>query len=484
MIVKVLKKYESLPIQIKASFWFLICSFMQKGISVITTPIFTRLMTTSEYGNYNVFNSWLGIVTIFVSLNLSWGAYAQGLIKFEEEQKEYSSSLQGLTVFLTSVWTIIYLLTWKFWNSLFSLTTVQMLSMFVMIWATSVFNFWSAEQRVDYKFRLLVFLTILVSIAKPVTGIVFVIYANDKVTARILALALVELIAYAWLFFIQMYRGKKFYIKKFWIHALAFNIPLIPHYLSQTALNSADRIMIKGMIGESSAGIYSLAYSISLIMTLFNTALGQTISPWIYKKIKEKQIKAISKVAYASLIIIGVCNILLIAFAPEAVALFAPATYYEAIWIIPPVAMSVYFMYAYDLFAKFEFYFAKTKLIAIATVLGAILNIVLNYIFIGTFGYYAAGYTTLVCYILYALFHFIAMRKVCQEELHGVFPYDNKKLLLITGVFLTLGFSFLFLYKYFTLRYTLITILILIVICKRNLIKNALEMIISTKRTY
>ena len=114
MIVKVLKKYESLPIQIKASFWFLICSFMQKGISVITTPIFTRLMTTSEYGNYNVFNSWLGIVTIFVSLNLSWGAYAQGLIKFEEEQKEYSSSLQGLTVFLTSVWTIIYLLTWKF----------------------------------------------------------------------------------------------------------------------------------------------------------------------------------------------------------------------------------------------------------------------------------------------------------------------------------------------------------------------------------
>ena len=71
-------KYNLMPIQVKASFWFLICSFLQKGISVITTPIFTRLLTTSEYGQLNVFNSWLGIITIIVFLvgagvSLFWG---------------------------------------------------------------------------------------------------------------------------------------------------------------------------------------------------------------------------------------------------------------------------------------------------------------------------------------------------------------------------------------------------------------------------
>ena len=68
---------------------------------------------------------------------------------------------------------------------------------------------------------------------------------------------------------------------------MRFNLPLIPHYLSQTILNSADRIMIERITDAEQAGIYSLAYSVSLVMTLFNTALMQTLSPWIYEKIKK-----------------------------------------------------------------------------------------------------------------------------------------------------------------------------------------------------
>ena len=83
MIKSVLNRYKSFPIQVKASLWFLICSFLQKGISTVTTPIFTRIMNTTEYGQYNVFNSWLSIASIFVSLSLTGGVYAQGLVKFE-----------------------------------------------------------------------------------------------------------------------------------------------------------------------------------------------------------------------------------------------------------------------------------------------------------------------------------------------------------------------------------------------------------------
>ena len=465
---KIIKKYKGMPVQVRASFWFLICAFLQKGISMITTPIFTRLLTTAEYGQYNVFNSWLGIITIFVSLSLAGGVYIQGLVKFEKDRDVFASSIQGLTFTLVVFWTIIYLIFRNFWNQLYGLTTVQMLAMFIMIWTTSVFSLWSNDQRVDYKYRALVIITLLVSIAKPALGIILVINSNDKVTARILGLLLVEIIGYSWLSIVSFKRGKKYFSAKYWKYAICFNLPLIPHYLSQIVLNSSDRIMISNIVGNSEAGIYSLAYSLSLIMTLFNTALTQTLSPWIYKKIKGKQIEDIASVAYLSLVLVAAVNLCLILLAPEAVAIFAPKSYYDAIWIIPPVALSVYFMYSYDLFAKFAFYYEKTKLIMFASVVGAVLNIILNYIFIKLFGYVAAGYTTLACYVIYSVAHYILMNNICKKYCDGIRPYEIKKILAITIPFVVIGFALLFTYKYPVIRYGSIAVVAIIAVIKRR----------------
>jgi len=482
VIKKIMGKYTILPVQVKASFWFLICSFLQKGISVITTPIFTRLLSTAEYGQFNVFNSWMGILTIIVTMDLSYGVYARGLVKFEKEREIFSSSLQGLTVVFCAGWTAVYLISKDFWNKLFTLSTVQMLSMILLMWSTAVFTFWASEQRVIYKYKALVIVTLVTSLAKPIVGIVFVIQSDDKVTARILGLVLVQLLAYTWMFIVQMARGRKFYVGKYWKHALIFNIPLIPHYLSQTILNSADRIMIEKMVNDGCAGIYSLAYALSSIMIVFNTSLMDTLGPWMYTKIRDRKTKEIAPVAYGSLIIIGGVNILLIAFAPEAVAIFAPKSYYEAIWCIPPIAMSVYFMYSYDLFAKFEFYYEKTKLIAASTMVGAVLNIILNYICILLFGYIAAAYTTLVCYMLYSIFHYVAMKKVCKSEMNGEYPYETKALLTITGIFLVIGFSYLATYGNIYLRYGLTGILVIILVINKNRIKSLLNQMTGLKK--
>ena len=481
MLKKLSDRYRALPIQVKASFWFLICSFLQKGISSITTPIFTRLLDTAEYGRFSVFNSWLGIVTIFVSMNLSAGVYTQGLVKFDMKRNVFSSSLQGLNFSLAALWTVIYFLFRDFWNSVFSLTTIQMLAMLVMIWTSSVFGFWASEQRVKLSYVKLVVITLLISLAEPIVGIVFVLNAEDKVTARILGLALVELVGYSGLFISQMARGKKFFSAQFWKYALAFNIPLIPHYLSQIVLSSADRIMINRMVGESEAGIYSLAYSVSMIMTLFSNALSQTISPWMYQKIKDNKIKDISSVAYPSMIFIAGVNILPILFAPEIVRIFAPSEYYDAIWVMPPVAMSVYFMYVYDLFAKFAFYYEKTGYIMLASVAGAVLNILLNWIFIKKYGYYAAGYTTLVCYVVYAIAHYIMMRIVCRKNIGKIRVYDLRILLGITVGFLAVGFIGLVLYRFTVLRYCFTGMLFVAVILKRKAIIKAIKEILERK---
>lgn len=480
--MSIIRKYRQLPIQVKASLWFLVTSFLQKGISVLTTPIFTRLLSTTEYGQYNVFSSWLSIATVFVSLNLYSGMYVSGLVKHGEDRNVFSSSLQGLCMTLALAWTGIYSLFREPVNRLMSLSTVQVLAMLVMIWATSAYSFWAAEQRVELRYRALVTVAITASVCKPLVGIIFVLNADDKVTARILGLAVVEIAAYSVCFASQMKRGGKFYSASYWREALIFCLPLIPHYLSASVLNSADRIMIERMEGAAAAGIYSLAYSLSQIMRLFNTALAQTIEPWLYKQIKKGALDSLQRVAYPSWTLIGALNLLLIAFAPEAVAVFAPKSYYDAIWVIPPVAISVYYIFLYSFFAVFEFYYGKTNYIAVATTAGAVLNVLLNYVFIRMFGYYAAGYTTLICYMLYAVMHYLFMMKIVKEECAVSTVYHRKFLLGLSFSVTFLGIALLFLYRYPIIRYAIILLAFSAMIVGRKRIVSMVHEIISVKK--
>ena len=475
---KIKERYNGVSPKIRATFWFLVCSVLQKGISTITTPIFTRLLSTSEYGQYGVFTSWLSIVQIIVTLDLTAGVYTMGLVKFREEEKIFSSSLQGLNLVLCLAWTVVYLIFRDFWNSLLNLTTTQMLAMLVMVWATAAFTFWMTTQRNQFKYRMLVIVTLVVSLLKPLVGIIFVLNAEDKVTARILGLALVELIGYTGFFVVQMNRGRVFFSRKYWKYAVLFNLPLLPHYLAGTILASSDRIMIERMVGLSAAGIYTVAYQISLIMSLVKDSLNKTISPFLYQSIRKKDYQSISKVIYPAMIIIAIANVFLIAFAPEIVRIFAPKEYLEAIYVIPPVAMSVYVQFLYLCFAPFEFYFEKRIWTAIGSITSAALNLLLNYIFIQLCGYQAAGYTTLVCYTINSALHYYFMRKVCRTYLDDEKPYNTKMLLGITGGFFAIGFIYIPTYSYPVIRYILTAVILVIVYLKRAKYLPALKKII------
>ena len=328
MLDSILDRYRNLPLQVRASLWYLFCSFMQKGVNVLSTPVFTRLLSTTEYGEYEIFNSWYGIISIIVTLNLFYGVFTQGLIKYSSVKKEFSGSFNGLVTVLVFFWLLVYLLFSSTFNNLFTLDTFQVLCMFTMIWSTAIFSLWAAEKRVGYEYKNLVVLTILASILKPTMGIAFIIISEDKVSARILGITIAEFVCYSWIFIENMKTNRVFFSHKFWKYALMLNIPLLPHYLSQIVLNTSDRIMINKMVGSSSAGIYALAYSLSSVMLLFNSALSQTISPWIYQKLHDQRVQDISLVSYWCIIFIGFVNIVLMAFAPELVTLFAPPPYY------------------------------------------------------------------------------------------------------------------------------------------------------------
>ena len=482
MLRALIERYKQLPAPVRATGWFACCSFFQRGISMLTTPVFTRLLSKAEYGQFGGFNSWMSILTVFITLNLFAGVFMQGLVKFEAQRERFASAMQGLCTALVTAWLVVYLLFREFWNSLLSLTTVQMLAMLLMIWSSGMYGFWSIKQRIDYRYRGLVLVTALVSVANPLLGMFLVVHAEDKVTARVLGIALVEVLAYSWMFFSQLRKDHTFFSKSIWRYALRFNIPLIPHYLGTSVLSGADRIMIEDMVGAEAAGLYTLAYSVSQIMSIFNAALLQTIEPWLYKRIGAGEIRSIPKVAYPAFAGIGLVNLFMIAFAPEVIQIFAPPAYYDAIWVVPPVAMSVYFMFAYSFFAVFEFYYEKTAYITLATVAGAAANVGLNAVFIRLYGYYAAGYTTLFCYMCYAVFHYVFMCSLCRRQLEISRVYNLKILLSITAVFMGAGFVLLSVYRRPAVRYGLIAGMLVLLFARRKRVAAELRNLLHLKK--
>ena len=234
--------------------------------------------------------------------------------------------------------------------------------------------------------------------------------------------------------------------------------------------------MINDRCGPSKAGIYSLAYSLSSLLLIVNDAIFKSLTPLTYKVIKEgKGINKLKESVTGLTLLIAILNFILILFAPEAVKIFAPSEYYEAIYIIPSVSASVYLTYLFNLFANIEYYYSETKFVTFASTISAIVNILLNFIFIKKYGYIAAGYTTLVSYVLYALGHYIFMNKVLKKHKIKEKYYNDKAIIGISILFIIATIIIIPLYNYLVLRYLLIIILFISILFNREKIVKYLK---------
>lgn len=470
-ISSIVRKYTSISAPAKASIWFAICTILQKGISLITTPIFTRIMSTSEYGMYSVYQSWYMIISTIATLHLAAGVYNNGLLKYENDRKRFTSSMLGLSGCATFIFFVFYIVGMEYWNKLLGLSTPIMLAMFVELFFVPAYSFWAAEQRFIYKYRALILVTLFISIASPVIGIVAVLNSIHKAEARIFSYIFIQVIVGFFLYTVTLLRGKKLYISEYWKYALYFNLPLIPHYLSRNVLNQADRIMIQNMVGSSEAGIYSIAYTISMMMSIVTTAINASYTPYTYQSIKKNNLESLRKNTSVLLVVSCAICFCVIAFGPEIIKFIASPEYYEARWIVPTVASASFFIFATGFFGNVLFYYEKTKFIMVASVVAAVLNVGLNYLAIPIFGYIAAAYTTLMCQIVmliaYYIFYRVQIRKANIDRIY------NDRLLLVTSLVLILfSIGITVVYDIIIIRYSVIIIIMVLAIWKKKTLVN------------
>lgn len=469
-----INKVCKLPENLKATLVFAIASFATSGINYITTPIFTRILSTSEYGLISVYNSWFEIVRVFASVTLIFpGILNVGLYEHSDNRWKYLSSMLGMTACSTVVISVFYGIFHQSVNEFFKLPVSTIILMLITCFFQPATIFWTQKQRYEIKYKSTFCVSVGTAVMAQVVSVIAVLCLKNSNhnmgVVRLWSAGIVNLIVAIFLYIYICRRGKKYVDSILWKSTLFVAVPLIPHYLSTVVLSSIDKIMISQMISQNKTGIYSLAAILSAIGVLIWRALSVTYTPFVNSKLGERDFLSIREAVKPLLLVVAAFCILTALDAPEIIGILATKEYYEGIYVVPPIAAGIYTTALYDNFTAISFFHKKSFNIMIATVIAAISNVIMNYVFIMKCGYIAAGYTTLASNLILTALHYINSRKIEKEKV-----YDFKFCLLSVLVVTISCLLCNLIYKFTWVRYGVILIIILIVFKFRNKLINSI----------
>lgn len=411
-------------IVLKSGFWYTISNFFMKGIAFITLPIFSRMLSNTEFGYYNNFTAWLAVLTIIGTLSLST-SLIRGRFDFKDDLDSFISSNLILGSICTIVLYIIALLNRESIESLLSLDFIYITVMFLSILFMPAYNMFQQLQRYQYKYKILVAITMCVSIGSVLFSLLLMGKMENTLSARIIGAQLPGFIAslILYVFFLKRSRSVKL---QYWKYSLLFSLPFIVHLLSNTVLHSLDRVMITKLCGAKETALYSMAYNIALIVNVLWDSMNSAYSPWLGEKLYQKDYDSIKKNSYNYVLFFAFILLGVMLISPEALYILGGKSYIEAKYVIPPTMLGMFFVFLYSLYVNIEQYEKKNGGMAIATCVAAIFDFVLNLIFIKAFGYIAAAYTTLAGYMFLFLIHYILVRKIGLAK-----AYDTRFILTV-----------------------------------------------------
>ena len=356
----------------------------------------------------------------------------------------------------------VYFLIPNIWNKITGLPSVLMILMLVVFFFAPAQDFWLLRQRYEYKYKLAGALTMGSALASTVLSVLVVLKLNavnsdQIVVGRLYATSIISIVISAILWIKLYVKGRTVINIKYWKYSLKLSLPLIGYAFAAQILNVSDRMMISKMVGNDAVGIYSTLYTVSSISLLVWSAINSSFIPYLYQNIEKKE----NKIKELSLALMGayaIIAVMLTFLAPEIVKILATKEYYEAIYIMPPIAAGVFLTSVSNMYSNLLIYHKKTNYIMYSSIIAAIVNLILNYICIKTFGYMAAAYTTLIAYIVLAGTQAMFARKITFKKTGRKSIYNDNAVFIMAILTIIAALFGLFLYHYTWLRYTIICI--------------------------
>ena len=453
------------------------CGVFKDAVDILVTPIFTRVLTTEEYGLFNVYNSWYQIFRVIFTLNLCSDVYTVGLTKYGDDRQKYVSSVQGLLTVFIIILTIISFAAPSMWAEIMGISMALVFFMLLQIVAYVPYNGWLQQKRFEYKYRLITVVTVLYVILQPVIGLALIAVHWNGISGgelRIMGAVGVQIVFGLIIYVYNFAKKPAFFDKDIWRFSVRMNLPLIPHFLAQVLLLQSARLIIDAFIGKSATAIYSVANSAAFVILVIVLNLNSAFLPWLYQKLKKNDVAGIRSYTNILFLLSAASVLMIVLIAPEAMSLLAPPQYSEGIWVIPPLALSVHFLFTYTQFANIQLYYEKRFRVMVSAICGTAVCLGLGFLLIPVFGFVAAGYTTMAVYLTIAVIHYFFLHKTCREENIPVDELFNMRFilgLLLVLALLCAGVGLLYRFSPL-LRYGLLLALVLVFIIKRKQLKS------------
>ena len=438
---------------IKSGFWYVIVNFAIRGISFITLPVFTRLMSTDEMGQFVNFSTWITLLYPVLTLNME-SSIVVAKYDYKEKIDDYISSVLVLGSTLTILSYVISFFFRDNINEAFNINNFQLHIIFLYLMFSPAMAILQIKSRLDYKYKTSIILSLMSAVLFTVISMFAVLMSDDKLFGRIIGFYLPAIFLNICIYLYFLIKSKKIKIE-YWRYGLIISIPLIFHTLAGNLLNSSDRVMINSIIGNSSTALYGIAYSCATTVSLLWYSLNQAWAPWAYEQMDKNNHLILKQASKIYMILFGLIVLCFMLVAPEILWLMGGTAYKEALNVIPPVMCGFVFQLVYSFYINIETIEKKTVYVAIGTIIAAVVNIVLNYLLIPKFGYVAAAYTTLVGYATLFIVHFLFVKKIGKT-----YWYDSRFNVSFLLFFCITSSLIILIYKFVIIRYAIIFLIL------------------------
>ena len=210
---------------------------------------------------------------------------------------------------------------------------------------------------------------------------------------------------------------------------LVYSFPLLIAGLAGTINEALDRVLLKHLIPAADKpleqlGIYGANFKLAVLMTLFIQMFRYAAEPFFFSKKDEKNARSIFAVVMKYFVFSGMAIFLFVMLFMDLFKLFIGVNFREGIAIVPIVLMANLFM---GIFYNLSIWYKltnKTKYGAYLVIIGALITILINLLFVPEYGFYASAWGHFISYLVMIIISFIYGQKYYS------IPYDVKRILI------------------------------------------------------
>ena len=440
-------------------------------ISYFLLPLYTAYLATSEYGLVDLVQTYITLLVPIVTLELEMSVFRY-LIDVRGKEKDtkvlMSNNFFILGISLSS-FTLLYLIITSF-----VVIPFRFLILFDAIVCVLSGNFLQIARgfgrTVDFSISC-----ILTGITTILSNIVMICYLHRGAEGMIFSMALANFICALYLFIrIKMYHYIDFSLvdKKLIKDMNRYSIPLIPNGVSWWIVNASDRSIIAFILGAGANGLYAISNKfptiISSLTGVFNLSWSESAALHIDSPDRDEFFSDITNTVIKLFTSMGAG---MIACMPFLFPLFINAKFQEAYQYIPFLVLGTVFNVAICLYS--QVYLAKklSKQVASTAILGAIINIVINVLFIKKIGLYAAALSTAISYFVMMIYRHIDLKKYIHITL-------EKGLVLKTIILFTFAITLYYQNKLYLNILNLMVVSIYAVLINKKILLSSYHVVI------